>query len=118
MFRSIPLFVLSLFLISTLGLFYIKHHVKELKKEIIATKQQLVDEKERLHVLEAEWAYLNDPKRLQQLVDHYLVAQTMDTRQIQIQALNRTVLTGETTTEHAIVEPVLRPTLSRFEVRQ
>jgi len=53
-------------------LYEAKYAVQSLKSQVAETSRQLETEKEALHVVAAEWAYLNRPQRLQQLADKYL----------------------------------------------
>ena len=55
-----------------IGLFYAKHRVQALENELTALQQQIVDDREAIHVLKAEWSYLNDPARLAALSRRYL----------------------------------------------
>ena len=50
------------------GLYFVKFQVLELQRQIAAVEQELDKEIEHLHVIEAEWAYLTRPDRLQELV--------------------------------------------------
>lgn len=50
-------------------LFAVSQKVQQTEREITAQKQQLSLEKESLRVLQAEWAYLNRPDRLENLSD-------------------------------------------------
>lgn len=64
-----------LFLLTiTIGflLFHIKHQVVDAEVELAKLTRAIDAEEETLHVLEAEWAYLNEPKRLQALAEKYL----------------------------------------------
>lgn len=57
---------------SAYALFDVKHRVQNLKKDLIAMHQQLAKDKESIHVLKAEWAYLNQPDRLRRLAEKHL----------------------------------------------
>lgn len=65
--------------VSAFGLFRVKYEVQSIRAQIIETNKELAQEKESLHVVSAEWAYLNRPERLQQLADKYLVGDTQIT---------------------------------------
>ncbi len=54
------------------GLYMVKYRVQALKVEVAATETQLREEKKNLHVLTAEWTYLNRPERLRVLAAKYL----------------------------------------------
>lgn len=52
--------------------FYVKQQVLQLEGHITASKKEITQYDEALHILSAEWAYLNNPDRLQDLVDRNL----------------------------------------------
>lgn len=58
-----------LFLFGATGfsLFTIAFQVEEMEQELTKINSQIIREQETIHVLDAEWAYLNRPDRLQQL---------------------------------------------------
>lgn len=57
-------------------LFTIKHKVQILRKELKDINAQILTEKENIHVLQAEYAYLTSPKRIQKLTSQHLNLQT------------------------------------------
>ena len=50
------------------GLFVLKYQVKEQESILKGIHKDILKNKRELHMLEAEWAHLNDPERLQNLV--------------------------------------------------
>ena len=54
------------------GLYGIAYEVEQMEKELSALEQEIVDERETIHVLEAEWAYLARPERIETLSGRYL----------------------------------------------
>ena len=54
--------------LSGVGLFVLKYQVKEKETELKNIHSEILKLKRELHMLEAEWAHLNDPKRLKALV--------------------------------------------------
>ncbi len=64
--------VFSLLSFSVFGLFQIKFKVQQLHRDALILKSQLAHEKDSIHVLKAEWAYLNQPDRLQRLSKKFL----------------------------------------------
>jgi hypothetical protein len=58
--------------LAAFGLYTVKYRVQALKTEVAATETQLREENKNLHVLTAEWTYLNRPERLRQLTAKYL----------------------------------------------
>lgn len=75
---------LFLFVASVFALFQIKFKVQQLNREVVEIKQQLSREKNLIHVLKAEWAYLNQPERLQRLSEKFLDLAEMKPEQILI----------------------------------
>ena len=55
-------------------LYEVKYEVQSLKSQVAETSHRLEAEKEAMHVVAAEWAYLNRPQRLQQLAAKYLAS--------------------------------------------
>jgi cell division protein FtsL len=54
------------------GLFFIKHEVKDQERRLNALNAEIQRNQETIHVLKAEWSYLNDPTRLRQLSEKHL----------------------------------------------
>ncbi len=67
-------FILGICMIglSAYSVFHIKYQVKELTRDIVQLNRQIADDKEAIHVLKAEWAYLTQPARLKVLAEQYL----------------------------------------------
>lgn len=101
--------------VTVAGLFHVKYKVQNLKKDLIEINRQLATNKEAIHVLEAEWSYLNEPMRIKRLSDAYLhlshitVAQLKDDHEIQNIYLARAV-----PAESPSVSPTMRPILSSY----
>ena len=55
-----------------IALFHIKYQVVSLEKDYTQTLEHIHDTQESIHVLRAEWAHLNDPRRLHDLSLKYL----------------------------------------------
>lgn len=53
------------------GLYFVKFQVLELQRQISSIERELQQELEHMHVVEAEWAYLTRPDRLQALVNQH-----------------------------------------------
>lgn len=54
------------------ALFYVSLEVRELEEELVELNRQITGEQEALHVLRAEWSFLNHPARLKQLSERFL----------------------------------------------
>jgi len=65
-----------------IGLFFVKHEVKDLETRLAGLNLDIVRNQEEMHVLKAEWSYLNDPARLRDLSERHLGMRPMGTRQI------------------------------------
>lgn len=53
-------------------LFHITFEVEALESELTRLNRQIVKEQEAVHVLEAEWSYLNRPERIEKLSETLL----------------------------------------------
>lgn len=58
--------------VAAYGLYQVKYQVRDVKKEAAHIDAQLQAENKALHVLKAEWVYLNRPARLQELSRKHL----------------------------------------------
>ena len=56
----------------SMTLFLVKYQVQDLDDELIGLNRSVVDERETIHVLNAEWSHLNNPARLQELAIRHL----------------------------------------------
>lgn len=59
------------------GLFQLKHEVQALEDEMFRLNRNIVAEQQAIHVLKAEWSYINQPQRLQALAARHLDLQPM-----------------------------------------
>ncbi len=58
--------------ITGMGLYGIAFEVEQMEKELAALEREIIGERESIHVLEAEWAYLARPERIEELSGQYL----------------------------------------------
>ena len=58
--------------VAALTLFQIKQEVMDLEHEIKQTHRDILRDQEAIHVLEAEWSYLNNPARIAALAERHL----------------------------------------------
>lgn len=73
------------FLIATclgVALFLVKHEVQRREEQLAGLHRQILASQEAIHVLEAEWSYLNRPDRIEALVRRHLNLVPMDTQRI------------------------------------
>lgn len=54
------------------GLFHVKYQVQTLEDRLAKVNRAIVREQEQIHVLRAEWSYLDRPERIEQLAKKYL----------------------------------------------
>jgi len=74
------LFILTLFII--FATFIMKNRVQNLEKELAVVTQDIKDNTQRIHVLKAEWSYLNRPSRIRDLAQKYTPMKTVEATQI------------------------------------
>lgn len=85
--RITSLVWMASFAVAAFGLYMVKFSVENLQRDVNAMERQLTAEKESLHLLNAEWAYLNRPERLRQLSETHLELVPLDSRRIENVAL-------------------------------
>ena len=64
------------------GLFQLKYAVQAREDELARLNRDLIASEEAIHVLHAEWSYLNRPGRLAVLAERHLGLRPMDAGQI------------------------------------
>jgi cell division protein FtsL len=82
MMRLAALFWLTVAGIVALFLFHVKYEVQHLEEELQMTHRQIIEEQEAIHILAAEWSYLNRPERIGNLAKEHLGLQPPETRQL------------------------------------
>jgi hypothetical protein len=68
--------------LAALGLYLVKYSVQDVQREVVSMRSQLVSERDNIHLLNAEWAYLNRPDRLEQLAAAHEDVQALSSVQI------------------------------------
>ncbi len=79
-----PAFFLSFIILGVIAfvLFEVEYRVDSLRSQFNEVNRELVADREAIHVLRAEWSYLNQPERLKKLSQKYLALETARPRQI------------------------------------
>lgn len=72
MIRVGTILSLSLAVAAGIGLFHAKHRVQALEAELSGIQQQILRDREAIHVLKAEWSFLNEPDRLAEFARRHL----------------------------------------------
>ena len=81
--RITSLIWMACFAVGAFGLYMVKFSVQNLQRDVTVAEQKLAGEKESLHLLNAEWAYLNRPERLRALSERHLNLVPLDSRRIE-----------------------------------
>ena len=72
MIRTVTLTWLSVATAAAVGLFQVKDDVQVLEEELTRLNRQILRDRDAIHVLRAEWSFLNDPARLTDLSRRHL----------------------------------------------
>lgn len=90
------------------GLFHVKYQVAALEEDLTRLNAATLREQNQIHVLEAEWSYLNRPSRLEELSERYLQLKPMQPTQLtSIAALPRPPTLEEFARDPAVVAKIL-----------
>ena len=81
--RIFALVYMACFAAASMGLYLVKYSVQNIQHDVAALKDNVNREKESLHLLNAEWAYLNRPERLHRHADRHLDLVPLDSRRIE-----------------------------------
>lgn len=65
------------------ALFSVKYQVADLEGELNDINRSIARDHQAIHVLKAEWSFLNDPQRLRDLVQKYLTLVPVEGAQIE-----------------------------------
>ena len=97
-----------------IGLYLVKYSVQDVQRNVSTLKHELAVEKESLHLLNAEWAYLNRPDRLRELADRHLDLVPLDSRKIDTVAV---LPTAALPIDNAVPSRMMRQASLTDEVR-
>ncbi len=61
----------ALIIVAGIGIFVVSYRVQALENQLHAKQRQIEHDRTTIRVLEAEWAYLNDPGRLRRLSEQH-----------------------------------------------
>ena len=84
MSRIVSLLAIILVVAAAVGLYRFKGESQERARHISELRSQIADEREQISVLRAEWNYLDQPSRIQELAERYLDLSRLDVEQISV----------------------------------
>ena len=67
---------------TAVGLFTVKYKVQDLEERIDRTNQKIVDSQQATHMLQIEWAYLNEAERIERLAQKHLNLEQASIKQV------------------------------------
>ena len=82
MIRPATILIVLLAASLSLPLFVVKYQVQDFEGELVEYNRALSDNRQAIHVLKAEWSYLNQPARLRNLAERYLGLAAIEARQV------------------------------------
>jgi cell division protein FtsL len=82
MTRLISLLAVILVVAAAVGLYRFKGESQARAREIAELRTEIAKEQETISVLRAEWNYLDQPSRIQQLAERYLDLSRLEVEQI------------------------------------
>ncbi|MBP2299483.1 cell division protein FtsL [Azospirillum picis] len=65
-------------------LFQTSYDVQDLEEKLAGLNRKIIQEQETIQILKAEWSYLNDPSKLEQMAHAYLDLQPTEARQFNL----------------------------------
>jgi len=73
---------LALAIVAGAGLFHVSYRVQSLEEELTQVNRDVLREQETIHLLHAEWSYLNEPTRLAELTHRHLALAPLSSSQM------------------------------------
>ncbi len=111
--KHVVFLVLIVLALNIIGLFQVKHKVQNLRKDLSEINRQLLETKEEVNVLNAEWAYLNQPERIKRLADAYLGMHYATVAQVKnMDDMKSQYMLASQDSKTPSVTPTLKPILS------
>lgn len=82
MIRVASVVIILLMVGTAVGLYRFKEHSADQAERIQSLRAQIASERERISLLQAEWTYLNQPDRIQDLSTRHLELERIKAAQI------------------------------------
>ena len=67
---------------TAVGLFTVKYKVQDLEEKIDRTNQKIIESQQATHILQVEWAHLNEAERIERLAQKYLKLEQASIKQV------------------------------------
>lgn len=80
--KLITVLLIVMAALTPLGLYFMKNEVRQMEQDISFLNKTLTQDQESIRVLQAEWSYLNQPARLDELSNKYLGLGPVATSQV------------------------------------
>lgn len=64
------------------GVYQLKYQVQTLEAQLARTNREIVAEQDAIHVLKAEWSYLNQPRQISEMAKKFLEVAPIGPRQM------------------------------------
>ncbi len=80
--RFVVMIWLIAIVVGALGLFHVKYQVQRLEEELDLAQRSILHRQESIHILKAEWSYLNRPARLSDLAERHLGLAPLDSSRL------------------------------------
>ncbi|KAB7738905.1 hypothetical protein F2P47_14925 [Parvibaculum sedimenti] len=82
MIRTLNIILILAVIVLSVGLYDIKYRAEAADRRAEQIERDIASEQEGIRVLRAEWSYLNQPERLQQLAQRYTTLEALKAAQI------------------------------------
>ena len=82
MTKFVVLLWLAAIVVAAIGLFHVKYEVQHLEEELNLEHRSILQRQEAIHILKAEWSYLNQPARLSALAKRHLGLAPLDSNRL------------------------------------
>lgn len=107
-----------LLILTSFGMLKIKYGIINFSNDLKVIESNINEDKQAIHILKAEWAYLNNPVRIESLANKYLDLQYIASSQVRYnQDIGSNKYKYANNKGYLKSKPVLKPILSSAKVR-
>lgn len=82
MIRGMTVLWALLAVVAGVAMFLVKYEVQSLEEDLRQVNRAIRTDRQQIHVLQAEWAYLNQPDRLRAMAEKHLNLKPLDPTQV------------------------------------